>query len=65
MDVSPQACHGRRSEATDASAGSSLGPDAGAQRFRGQQSADHRSTLVPPCPAVAFYGRAIIKSLVA
>eukprot|EP00974_Lingulodinium_polyedra_P084692 8198509-Lingulodinium_polyedra.AAC.1 len=70
MDIGPWADQEQRARVADThssgSPGSACASDgAGAQRLRGQQGADHRAAIVPPCPAVALYGRAIVKSLVA
>eukprot|EP00974_Lingulodinium_polyedra_P064252 6206348-Lingulodinium_polyedra.AAC.1 len=61
----PLGSGGSCSAGTASTASGVAGDAACAQRLRGQQGADHRATIVPPCPAVALYGRAIIKSLVA
>eukprot|EP00974_Lingulodinium_polyedra_P077089 7464372-Lingulodinium_polyedra.AAC.1 len=65
MDIGLRADQAQRVEAADTHGSGSPDPEAGAQRLRGQQGADHRAAIVPPCPAVALYGRAIVKSFVA
>eukprot|EP00974_Lingulodinium_polyedra_P021745 2100074-Lingulodinium_polyedra.AAC.1 len=64
MDVGPAPDHGRGTRSpgsrtgggscsarADDTAGDGAGDAVRAQRLRGQQGADHRATIVPPCPA--------------